>query len=391
MSAKSRFLAICLVLALSVVVAGGAVAQSPRKGDRWVLLMRAPLTSAPSPYRLDLKAAQGTFRAVRVVVAGRPLTLTRAVIAYGDGSVHDERMSVELRAGERTRPLDVRPTGRFIDRLELHLAGDRQARSGGRLEVWGLQSPAGAMAARPPPLAHTLVAAAGQSGSSRALTLILPPRLAKFRHMKLDLPSGVARGVLTSLTMVYADGVRETVAPDRRADRREVLDWLRVDPSRFVARVEAVTTADVRHAGAGRVRLLAELADGWATPTGEGPKHNAGWVLLSAGEVAAAPLPGSKDLVWAEFPVARGVGRLRRLRITPEPHGVVIAAVELVGSSGTRQKRQTSKPSGTGPVPQTFDVDDVPAGLAVIRIAVSPESRRTPEGSEALVRVWGRY
>jgi hypothetical protein len=144
MIAKAKF--VLLLIFGSIGLMGPALAQPA--GDRWVLLDAREIDPARGLAHVDLTSAQGRFKALRIDVTAGSLDVTGLRIRYNDGVQYTEVRRVNLKAGDRTRNLARDGQERFVDRLTVEFALAPAGAASTRFEVWGLQSPAGALAVR---------------------------------------------------------------------------------------------------------------------------------------------------------------------------------------------------------------------------------------------------
>lgn len=109
------------------------------RSDGWLMLgaQRAELLSPDSDV-FEVGKRFGTFRAIRIVSRNRPVVVHGLRVVYGNGSVEDVPIRIELRDGQSTEPLDLSGRGRFIERIELRYRTKLNLRGEGTVEVWGL-------------------------------------------------------------------------------------------------------------------------------------------------------------------------------------------------------------------------------------------------------------
>ncbi len=61
----------------------------------------------------------GRFEAIRLYARDSDVEILDLKVVYGNGEVDDISVRNRIRAGERTRPLDLKGRERFIDRIDL--------------------------------------------------------------------------------------------------------------------------------------------------------------------------------------------------------------------------------------------------------------------------------
>lgn len=165
-----------VVAGLASVVLMAAPVQAQRGGaEDWVLLGTHEVDRSRRDARIDLRGARGQVKAVRLVAKREGVELNRVSVTYADGSTHDEQRAINMNPNDRTRAIDQRPSDRFVDEVTLVVQPVRSAPAAQRtmtLEVWGLQSAAGARAVRPAQQATPAPVAASAPASAAPA---LPP------------------------------------------------------------------------------------------------------------------------------------------------------------------------------------------------------------------------
>ncbi len=162
-SAAVRFVASMSICLAMLLVAFSSIARAQTAVDRWVTLSTRALDARSNRTVIDLRAAKGAFRSIRVSVKSGAFTLTGIEIRYSDGTVHREPRAIILGQGERTRAIDSRGTDRFIDAVVLSSRAAEVPSERIIVSVEGLQSAAGAGMVRTVP---TVVSAATPGSGS---------------------------------------------------------------------------------------------------------------------------------------------------------------------------------------------------------------------------------
>ena len=110
-------------IALALVCAGAltADAQAQRRGGgNWVDL-GCQQVSFIGKDRDSIRVGrrEGRFKAIRLEARNNDVELLDVQVVYANGAPDDIQVRSRLRAGSRTRPLDLRGRDRAIDRIEL--------------------------------------------------------------------------------------------------------------------------------------------------------------------------------------------------------------------------------------------------------------------------------
>mgnify|MGYP001271766333 CR=1 FL=1 len=94
-----------------------------RQTEEWVLLSSREIDRKGSQETIDVRAARGQVKAVRLIARRNALELTQIKVTYGDGRVHDENRNINLNPNDRTRPIESGGTEHFVDAIELAVLG----------------------------------------------------------------------------------------------------------------------------------------------------------------------------------------------------------------------------------------------------------------------------
>lgn len=135
-------------IAALIVIAtcGASFAQ-----DRWVKVGSKVIDVAleadgiPLPAPVDAKA-------VRLQASGGDIKLAAVTVAFGRGLVHTEERPIDLKRGERTRPIEIAPTAQLVVAVDLILE-PAQGTGKTTVEVWALTTATAAapVAVKPTP------------------------------------------------------------------------------------------------------------------------------------------------------------------------------------------------------------------------------------------------
>jgi hypothetical protein len=126
-----------LVLAgLAMATAGAVTTAQAQQGDKWVLLGTKEVDLKNTSETIDVSKSKGAFKALRIQNTGDSVTLNKAQVKYGDSTTHLEDRSMNLKTGERTRPIDQRAGGKPVDAVVVNWSGEGKGKA--TLEVWGL-------------------------------------------------------------------------------------------------------------------------------------------------------------------------------------------------------------------------------------------------------------
>lgn len=114
------------LLALASIVLASPVAAGKMQG--WELLGERQVTDGLDHDAIQVTAAKGTFRSLKVLVKGHAVQFRSMRIHFGDGSVQSVELRDVIPAGGESRVLDVEGQDRVIRSVEF--AYDAQTHHG---------------------------------------------------------------------------------------------------------------------------------------------------------------------------------------------------------------------------------------------------------------------
>lgn len=410
------------VLAALAFVAVGAVSDAHaqiNRDDKWVLLGTRDVDLTLDKDTIDVSKARGRFKGVRLQAKRGNIDLSRVQVVYGNGAVHNEDRRIDLRQGERTRPVDLRGEERFVDTINLVYKSAPGSKRNALIEVWGLQSPAGARAARPePPKSETIARpadpkpieikpteAAPTEGKAGGVTaggdvlfgmqkvgfgvdrdvIRVGAQVGKFERIRLRVLDNDI--FINELKVVYGNGDADNIAVNAEIPKNSRSEWISLKGDRFIQEIQMSYRSKPSFRGQARIEVLGEFADGWLGPQGEGRKYNQGWVLLGSQQ---AGFIGFDDDV---IPVGRNQGGFKRIRVTVRDRAITLNEIRIVYASGQEQvvpvKTKVEADSTYGPV----DLDG--SSRAIKEVKARYRSRfidSSAKGREnAIVEVWAQH
>lgn len=226
----SRFSLLVFFIAL---ISASAFAQVGQDGEAsFVKLGEIDVLPGARSGRVDLSAVNGRSNAVRLRMARGSITLSRILVEYANGQVFTDSAERRLALKDRTKLIDERPEGRFVDAVEVGYPDASLPTAPAVLEVWGRQTPVDAAAVRgavlsPPVEDVSLLAKATLSLSLDRDVVTLDPPADTAGRMRFR---AVDRDVwIVSAVVVSADGASQTVDIDADLAAGETSPWVAVD------------------------------------------------------------------------------------------------------------------------------------------------------------------
>lgn len=418
---RVRALIVALVVGWTAQL-GFSVETSAARGDSWKPIASEDIDLRVDRMSIDLKEAPGRYKALRLRVRGRTITFNSLKVTYADAPAFSVDRQFRLSNRERTKILDEREAGYFLETLELAfdpIEGSRKRTS--RLEVWALQNRADRSAKR---FSQKLADAADSVGqASQDVTLSdTPPlpskvapgatspagdvlfgakyvgfgidrdvirvgrQLGKFRKLRLRVLDNDI--YLNKLTVIYYNGRSQDIAVDTKIERNKKTQWFDLSGNeRFIDSVELSYRSKPGFRGQARVEVFGEHVDGWLGKDGEGRKFNKGWVLLAA--QTAGFIGFDKDVI----PVGDNTGGFKEIRVDVRDRAITLNELRVIYAGGEKDivpvKARVDAGASYGPIELRF------ADKMVDRIEASYRSRvidrdATSRGS-AIVEIWGRH
>jgi hypothetical protein len=126
-----------------------SVPKAPDYGRGWEVLGTRSVDLGLDRDVIEVGRREGAFDAIGIAVDVRDINMRSLIITYGNGESESLPMRAFLRAGERSRPIDLAGARRFIRRIELLYGTDR--RRGPRAEVTVYGRKARVVEEPPPP------------------------------------------------------------------------------------------------------------------------------------------------------------------------------------------------------------------------------------------------
>ncbi len=104
---------------MSLMIAATTPASAQRGEDEWVLLGEQRVQFPGDRDRIKLSRRDGRFDAIAIRVRGGDIRIFSLRVTYGNGQKEELTYGETLRAGDRTRPLELRGEGRFLQEIEM--------------------------------------------------------------------------------------------------------------------------------------------------------------------------------------------------------------------------------------------------------------------------------
>ncbi len=412
-----------LVMAALAMVAAAVVTSADAQrasGDRWVLLGTQQIDLRKETDSIDVSAARGAYKALRLEVKDGDVLMSRVRVFYDDGRVHNEERRINLLRGDRTRPIDLQREHRFVDRLTFDYQRDRGERRV-TVEVWGLQGDRGERAVRrvggggsvavggkgnapsgnitgPSTGGGATTAKPGDLTASGVLfgvqgvgfgvdrdVIRVGNEVGKFDRLRMRVLDNDIH--INEIKVIYNNGEPDLLAVDADIPKNSFTKWLSLKGDRFIKEIQLSYRSRPSFKGQATVEVYGEYAQGWLGPQGEGRKYNQGWVLLGA--QTAGFVGFDKDTI----PVGRNEGGFKKIRVTVRDRAITLNEIRVIYGNGQEDivpvRTRVDAGSTYGPIDLKGNSRIIDRIEARYRSRVIDASARG-KGS-AIVEFWGQH
>lgn len=429
---KLKLLAVAVLAAAFAVTIGLPDAHAQKGGLVRMASKDAPLKG--NEISIDTSKARGAFGELRLYNRGAPLMIDNVRVVYSDGTVHNENRTIDLRRGERTKPIDPKREAKFVDEVIVSFKPGTNAKGDISLQVYGEQDGKGRNAVRPtkpaakvaapaapaaPPAKSAAPAApaptAAEPVTKRAVQttkipsegrcvgeghvlltranvgfgtdrdrLPVPSNIGKFDRIRMCITGNDID--LIDLKVAFSGGkVMELpfAGPIKAGYRTEPMS---LKGDYFIDGIDVTYKRKEGAVGTAGVEIWGEVSEKWIDQESE--LFNDGWVRLTSG--AAVGFVGFETDRTAVRAHKRG---FRQVRLVVKDRDITLDYLDLIFADGTSQKisgeRKRIEPNaGFGPV-------NVQGGPKIIKeVEARYRSRffdRTAKGNDrATVEVWGK-
>jgi len=209
-----------LLAVLAFCVAADVASAQPRDRDRgppardvWEKLGEQSVGFGVDRDVIRVGRREGTFSKIALEVRDNEVEILDLKVFFNRGAPQDVRVRQRLRAGDRTRPIDLAGGDRLIDRIEIVYRSRPGFRGQAKVAVFGLKD-----IPRPPPVARWEELGCGKVGIKPDRdTIRVGRREGRFSTIKLGVRGSKIE--LIDLTVVYDRG-----APDQITVRKKIGD-----------------------------------------------------------------------------------------------------------------------------------------------------------------------
>jgi hypothetical protein len=419
-----------LFVALLAMAAAGvaATAEAQQGNDNWVLLGTKDVDLRAGNDTIDVSKARGDFRAVRIRNTGDDIVVNKARVVYSDNSAHVEDRTINLLSGERSRPIDQRNNGKFVDAIAINYGASSKGGTS-TIQVWGLQnnpratrvaaSTTPGSAPRPDPTQPVVTAPAGSAptptapaGGGVAVTaggdvlfgtqtvgfgvdrdvIRVGAEIGKFDKVRLRVLDNDI--FLNELKVIYANGESDTLAVNSEIKQNQRTNWLTLKGDRFIKEIQLSYKSRPNFKGQAHVEVFGQYAEGWLAPTGEGRKFNQGWVLLGAQtadffRITSGKAGFDRDVIS----VGRNEGGFKRIRVQVRDRAITLNELRVVYTTGQEDiipiKTKVEAGSTYGPIDLKGGTRAIKEITAFYRSRIF-DTKATGRG-KAVVEVWGLH
>jgi hypothetical protein len=401
-----RRLVTAAATALALLASTAAQAQ-----DQWVLVgSKAVNTGGNSGTdSIDVGAAKGNYKAIRLITKDNGIVLSNVEVIYAGGAAHNERRDINMNPNDRTRAIDQRDAGRFLDRVNLTFkpaAGGRSA----VVEVYGLQGADGARATRTASASQPAPAPIATAPTTPVPAQIKPGQQTDSGDVLFGTQTvgfGVDRDVIRvgadvgkfdkirmrvldndifikSMKVVYANGESDEVAFNADVKKDSRTRWIDLKGDRFIKEIQLIYNSKPNIKGRAYIEVYGQYAEGWLGPQGEGKKFNNGFVLLGA-QTAGFTIDRNDKIA-----VGKNEGGFRKIRVNVKDEKITLFEIRVIYGNG----EVDVIPANRTPVDAggTYGPIDLKGGSRIIQeIRPTYRTRIFQQGGIARGRAWVEF
>lgn len=318
--------ALALLVATFAVTPLSVIAQPASKpsSDRWVRIGELELDRLATRDAIDVDEPAAAYKAIRLEARKGDVVVSRVQVLWQDASVHVEERTIDLKAGERTRPIAAADVSRRLVRVGVVYRTRTPAQTAASpvVEIWGLQSGAAAQ-----PATATTITADGVLLASHPISFAsgrdvvrIGPDAGLFRRIGLRLAENDV--FFEEVRVIYTDVEPEVVRVGSNLPVDNPVRWLDLERGRPIKEIEIVYKARPAFKGKARLEiygdpgaegaLIRSLTDGTANVPAAARRTRA---VSNPRTAASAPPPGSPciaDAACTPVPVFFGTNRARK-------------------------------------------------------------------------------
>jgi hypothetical protein len=413
-----RRLLVASVAFMAIGYSGGLVATVQAQDGDLVMMGSKNVSLGGEVHSIDVSAARGGFQAVRLYAKRRDIEIERVEVVYSDGKIHNEQRKINLLVGERTREINRTNDIRFIDKINIYHRPQAGAIVPSLIEVFGVQTSAGARATRPAggpaPSASAATGVIAATPTPSVAVPVKPGTVVDAGEVLFGAQSvgfGVDRDVIRvgadigkfdrvrirvldndifirSMKVIYANNESEEVAYNANVNKDTRTRWIQLKGDRFIKEIQMVYNSRPNFKGQAYLEVYGQYAEGWLGPQGEGKKYNAGWVLLGA-QTAGFTIDRNDTIK-----VGRNEGGFRKIRVQAVDQAITLFDVRVIYGNGEVDvipANRTRVDAGS-----TFGPIDLKGGARVIQeIRPTYRTRVFQQGGvakgRAIVQFWGQH
>lgn len=184
--------------------------------------------------------------------------------------------------------------------------------------------------------------------------------------------------------VVYEDGTTASHEVDLHIPEGRTSDWVSVDGSQFIDRIEISFHANPASERQARIEVMGEYADGWLRD--EGAKFNDGWVLLGAQPA------GFVGFDTGIIPIGEHINGFSKIRVMVHDRAITLNQIRVIYGNGDEDiipvRARIEGGSAFGPV----ELREAPRRIREIQARYRSRfiDRAARGKGMAIVEVWAR-
>lgn len=413
-------------LAVVTLIDGGMSAAHAQKGN---LVHMKDERGALKDGKLviDTTKARGSFGELRLYNRGAPLLIDNVRVVYSDGSFHEERRTIDLRKGDRTKAIDPKKDAKFVDTVIVSFKPGADAKGDVALQVYGEQDgkgvrakrdaakPAAKPVAKPaekpaekpvaaaPAVVQKRVVATSKAPAGRCVgegnvlltranvglgsdrdRLAVANNLGKFDRIRVCISGADIDLQTMKVSFAGGESIELPYAGTIKAGYRT--EPMSLKGEKFIDGIDITYRRKEQVGAIAGVEIWGEVSENWIDQESE--LFNDGWVRLTTGNTV-----GFVGFETDRSPVRAHKRGFKKVRIVVKDRDITLDYLDLIFADGSTQKiagdRKKIEPEvGLGPI-------DIKGGAKIIKeVEARYRSRffdKDAKGADkATVEVWGK-
>ena len=264
-------IALLLLWTCHVSLAVPSAAQTAGAGERWIRIGALELDRLASQDSLEIDEPATVYKAIRLEARQADIVISRVQVVWQGAPLHTEDRTIDLRIGERTRPMATLDAPRPVARVGvIYRAGGAPSSPKPIVEVWGLRASGGGGSPSAGARSGEVVLAT-RSIAFNTGRVVLPVRSDAGAFARIGVRASGIDVFVEELRIVHTDADPETVPVVSNIPIGSPIRWLDLKAGRPIKEIEVVYKSRPGFKGQARLEIVGDGSDDPARSTGFTP------------------------------------------------------------------------------------------------------------------------